>query len=417
MSHSVLRPFTVAVLLLAGTFCVSTICLAAGQDVEPPAAPQPMTPGELGVAPQPGAEPSQVTPFGEEDLRVTPPESDQQAPETPDTSRTSASQSPAVRLASVPNMFGDSLGSQIKVCDFASCQTITLPPLGGQRVKISENDKALPMCRAFCSYNHFHNAINSCGIGLPSQSNSFDQYTLGVEAAFWCARASVELRLPLIDSPDFTGQDLLVGDEEMGNLELTVKRLLYMSETGVVGAGLAIDLPTGSDLTGNGFASSFTLFNDAVHLAPFIGFLRMPNDRIFYQGFVQVDVPTNGNRVIFGNDYLGHLCEQDLLYVDLSLGYWLYHNPCASYLTGVAPVVEYHYTTTLEDADTVSGFDGQQNLTFGNLDNRVDISNVTAGLHIELGLTTLRVAGVFPLGSGSNRLYDAEVQVSLNRQF
>src|SRR5688572_18265144 len=43
--------------------------------------------------------------------------------------------------------------------------------------------------------------------------------------------------------------------------------------------------------------------------------------------------------------------EQTLLHVDLGVGYWLLRNPEASWITGFAPTVELHYTTTLEDAD------------------------------------------------------------------
>jgi len=209
----------------------------------------------------------------------------------------------------------------------------------------------------------------------------------------------------------------MLGTGEVGNLRVTLKRLLYASDTSVVGIGLPIGLPTGEDITGEGISSTFNLSNDAVHLAPFIGFARIPNDRLFYEGFLQVDVATSGNRVTFGDTDLGRLQEQTLLYVDFAVGYWLHRNPCAEWVTGIAPMLEYHYTTTLEDASLVTGTDGYQVLTFGNTYNRLDISNLTVGLHTELGKTTVRVGGVFPLGGGGNRLYDAEVQVSINRRF
>jgi hypothetical protein len=331
-----------------------------------------------------------------------------------------ASRSPAVRLASVPNMFGDSFsgGGQLQLCDFAGCRIVDIPPPGGGRhAKITENDKALPMDRVFFVYNHFQNAVDTFVTGIGPQSFPLDRYVVGLEKTFCNKLWSVELRMPFSGAPVFDGPDFFVGNTDVGNLSVVIKRLLYRSQTTAVGVGLPIDTPTGNDVTGRGSDSNFTLFNDAVHLAPFVGFLTTPNDRVFCQGFLQVDVATNGNRVVFGGNHLGNLSDQTLLYVDLGVGYWLHRNRCAKLITGVAPVLEYHYTTTLQDADIVSGTDGNQLLDFGNAYNRMDVSNLTVGLHTELGMTTIRVGGVFPLSGGSNRWYDAEVQVSLNRRF
>ena len=44
--------------------------------------------------------------------------------------------------------------------------------------------------------------------------------------------------------------------------------------------------------------------------------------------------------------------EQNLMYVDAQFGVWLYHDHCARYVTGVAPVVELHYSTTMNDTDS-----------------------------------------------------------------
>ena len=372
------------------------------------------------VSPAPKKAPPSTTEIAPSKPRTTPPA--QRAPGQParqfDTSSMLASRSPLIRLAGLPNMFGDSYGYQLQVSDFAGTGTVDMPLPGGTRgVKISENDKALPMDRVFFIYNHFQNALEANVVGLGVESYPIDQYTLGLEKTFRDGLWSVELRLPFSRTPRVIGTDLDVGTGDVGNLAIIIKRLLYVSESTAVGIGLPIEAPTGCDIAGEGAVSSFSLSNDAVHLAPFVGFLNAPNDRVFCEGFLQVDIPTNGNRVSFGGSDLGELSEQSLLFVDLALGYWLHRNPYARAVTGVAGMVEYHYTTTLENAGTVSGTDGFQFLRFGNPANRMDISNLTIGLHTELGKTTVRVGGVFPLSGGSNRLYDAEVQVSINRQF
>jgi hypothetical protein len=46
--------------------------------------------------------------------------------------------------------------------------------------------------------------------------------------------------------------------------------------------------------------------------------------------------------------------EQSLFQFDLGVGYWLYRNPEGHRLTGLAPTIELHYTTTLDNADLIT---------------------------------------------------------------
>ncbi len=43
--------------------------------------------------------------------------------------------------------------------------------------------------------------------------------------------------------------------------------------------------------------------------------------------------------------------DQSLLFLDMSVGYWVYRAQNAPFLKGVAPMVELHYTTTLQSPD------------------------------------------------------------------
>ena len=77
-------------------------------------------------------------------------------------------------------------------------------------------------------------------------------------------------------------------------------------------------------------------------------------------------------------------------------------------------MTEFHYATSLEDADTFSP--PSFGITYGNPNNRFDVVNVTAGLHAEFNnKTSIRISGVFPLDEGNNRLFDAEV-IAMMRQ-
>jgi len=108
--------------------------------------------------------------------------------------------------------------------------------------------------------------------------------------------------------------------------------------------------------------------------------------------------------------YQGRLHEQSLLYLDASIGRWIYRNPCATCITGIAPTVELHYTTTMEDTATVGGF--------SNPFNRMDVLDLTAGVHVQLGARNmLSVAGVAPLRQDEEKLFDAEIQLQYNRYF
>jgi hypothetical protein len=87
-------------------------------------------------------------------------------------------------------------------------------------------------------------------------------------------------------------------------------------------------------------------------------------------------------------------------------------------VTGLAGIVELHYTTTVQDASIVNGSTYGRYFSFGNFSNRVDVLDLTVGLHTELVQHTLcRVAGVVPLRTGADRLFNAEVQVQLERRF
>jgi hypothetical protein len=152
--------------------------------------------------------------------------------------------------------------------------------------------------------------------------------------------------------------------------------------------------------------------------------MAVPADSVFLHGFLQVDVPMNGNAIDYadsdvGTGTLGKLTEQPLLHLDYAAGCWLYRNPDACALAGLAALAEFHYTTTLADADVItSTFPTGRDVQFGNPLNRVDVTNVTVGLHGEVyGRTNLRIAAVFPLQAAPERPFDAEFQVSLNRGF
>lgn len=350
------------------------------------------------------------------------------------TSRSMSARSTYVRLARAPNMFGDQfsttgqLALTLQSPDPSGVVTSDFPLAGGRLQKIGENNKPIPMDRVYFIYNHFHNALTSTQ-GIPPATVTTDQdvnrYTVGCEATFLDGLWSVDLRMPFTDSFEFNNGLVSFDSGEVGNAIVFLKRLLYTDDLLALAGGVGFGLPTGSDLHGDVAGQFVIVQNEALHLVPYVGFLAVPDDLWFIQGFAGIDLAANGNEVLAGNPAVsvGRYTEQNLVQLDLSAGRWLYDNPDALYLTRAAAVVELHYTTTIQDTDNIQFISTSIGVpalggVLTNIDNRTDVLNLTGGVQIQIGeLSNLRVGGVAPLRMGSDRQFDTEVQVSFNRYF
>jgi hypothetical protein len=356
-----------------------------------------------------------------------------------------------VGLASVPNMFGDLAGatsivqtesnalSAINGGSEFSKGTINLPMAGGgSRVgKISENDSPIPRDRIFFNYNHFQNVIQLSETPSfppgPSvmRQEPIDRYTMGFEKTFLDGWTSVEVRMPLQGTIDAQLQTVGLNSNSVGNLTVVLKSLLYMSYATAVGAGMAIETPTGSDAFVRFSTANLQFQNQAPHLLPYIGFVWSPGDPrwgwgsgLFLSGFAQIDINASSNSIdVLGPNHaplgtLGKLTDQNLGFLDIAAGYWVYRDPDAPRLTGIAAVTELHYTTTLQNADQISGNVNGTSILLNATGNRFDILNGTIGVQFLIfDASSLRIAGVFPLGGEERRLFDSEVQVQFNRRF
>ncbi len=322
-------------------------------------------------------------------------------------------------------MFGDSFGSLSgitfttvtdggDVTSRSAPGAIRLPKTGGARVFKNEQSRALPTDRVFGLYHHFENALQ-----LENADANVDVYTLGVEKTFLEGNTSIELRMPLNNpvglSSGATGQSFQT--HAAGDLIVTFKALLYSDDSQGVSLGLAVNTPTGSDLTvhnrdDNG-DSTFTLKNDATHLIPFIAYQAAPNDDLFFNGFLQFDTPTNANTVDarFGsNRTVTSVRDQTLMYVDASFGYWLFRDEESEFLTGLAGLLELHYTTALNRADNVD----LDFVHFGEGSGRFNVFNLTTGVQANIGRSTMvRAAFVAPLRNDPNRFFDSEVSLAI----
>jgi hypothetical protein len=334
--------------------------------------------------------------------------------------------------SAAPHMIGDFFGAGGARFTGLRVNNVSVGTAGGdRRFKIVESNSPLPTDRVFFNYHFFANPL----VNIEEEPVDLNRFTFGLEKTFFGDANSVELRVPFAsgyNSDQSQQEGASLSGTEFGDLALAVKRALIRGECLTISAGLGIVFPTGSDWRLFDDAGELQVVeeNEAVHLQPFLGAAWQPNDRLFALFFTQADFDASGNTVLMGNPFatsqqpieeVGVLQDQALLFIDVNVGYWVYRNPCARWLTGIAPVAELHYSTTVQDPDVVVGPAGQIGMDpqFGVGFGRRDMLNLTGGLHVQLGsLSTLTVAGVVPLKDGSgDRDYDGEFAVQLNRRF
>jgi hypothetical protein len=344
-------------------------------------------------------------------------------PATIRTARTTARDS-YVRLARAPNMFGDTVRAvgQLRTVDNVGKTNLALPILlaGAANYNIAQNNKATPTDRAYFLYNGFYRAINFVEPGLVPRPGSADLhlYTAGIEKTFLDGLWSVDLRMPFTSGFQLNAADNNTNTGQVGNLSMFFKRMAYSGDELAVSGGLGIGLPTGSDIESTLNGSPLVVQNEAVHLMPFMAMTYLPNDDWFVQGFTSLDFAASGNEIVSGPQRFGVYTEQHLLHFDVTVGYWLAQEIDRRYLEGIAAIVELHYTTTIHDTDRVPVTLPGTNGALANDPNRIDLLNLTAGIHLQLApLSNLRVGAVVPLRAAPDRLFDSELQVSFNRLF
>ena len=288
-----------------------------------------------------------------------------------------------------------------------------LGPVG--RLKVAEGNSPLPQDRVYFRYGYFDAVpIGGGGYGL-------DRFIPGFERTFLDGMFSLEMRFPFaatVDSNMMSGSGGMTNTNhvEFGNIAAYLKALLYATDRLAVSGGMGITIPTADDLhvrLADG-SELVQLKSDAVYLQPFVAGLYTPNDRWFAHGFLQMDIDANGNPVQInsgnGLSDAGRLNDATFLFADVGLGYWL-HRSNAALLTGIAPTVELHYNTSLQNGDRVSAGP----FTVGNLGDHVDALNLTVGSTFAFGESTnLTIGYIAPIANGADQQLDGGFRVLLD---
>jgi len=373
-----------------------------------------------------------------EDMSMVDPESelsplDLTAPVAPGPMLASSFGASSGNYSSAPNVIGDFFGGGLTLgSSFAFTpngmsfpdqhhqEFASTPIHGGDRLlKITEFNSPIPVDRVFLTYNHFHNAIQESIDGTVVDRN-LDRVVFGAEKTFNNGNSSIELRLPLVaglDATQNTGDSISEEAVLFGDIALSIKTILLTRPNTIYSGGLGITLPTAPDANITFMGETLHIKNEAVHLAPYLGVLHQPNDNLFLQGFMQFNFDLNGNSFLASTGPEGVIQDQTLMFLSGTIGYWIHRDYSGtSYIKGIAPVMELHYTSTLTDADNANA--GGSVLQINDGAHRIDVLNLTLGTHFQLGpMSTLTVAAVVPLKDGENKLFDTEIGVQFNRRF
>lgn len=287
------------------------------------------------------------------------------------------------------------------------------------RVRIQDNNNAMPTDRVFFDYNYYHN--------VPFTPNGIDvnRFTPGIEKTFMDGLGSVEVRVPLavsFNSTQYLGAAPDVSNAEFGNIAIIPKILLHSNDEMALAAGLGIALPTANDIRVYSQAGEQVLNvdNESVHLIPFLGYMFTPRDGdCFFLSFLSLDTAVNGNDVTAntgtgGLNQIGIWNDQALLSASGTFGKYLFQNYSGeSIVQSISLLGELHYTATVNDADTINA--GAYLL--GQAGHDLSLLNSTVGLNARfINNSTLTTGYTVPLTS-SDRIFDGELRVFINQFF
>lgn len=342
------------------------------------------------------------------------------------------------RLASVPKMFGDSIGriaglsSQPNGVSVGGGPPVDIGiPIGSSRAsKVGDHNAALPVDRIYFNFNHFHGALDATVGANPiaaTDSQSINRYTFGWERTFLEGLWSVELRMPFTETyglaiPALGGT--ATGGGNVGNLAVVLKRMIYETDDTVVALGLVLDTPTGEGTFARIGTTNYLIDNNVMGILPYLGMLYSPDDRHFMHAFLQTDIPLGDNTVhtadAIGMPLAGNLenfTQPTLMYLDVSGGYWLYQDPSAAHITGLAALLEFHYTTTLHQGQSLIRAIPTDTFRLGSRSIYSDVVNLTVALDAQFANRwNVRIGGVIPLGA-DDRFFDSELAVQATRYF
>jgi hypothetical protein len=282
---------------------------------------------------------------------------------------------------------------------------VRVPEAGHGAFKIAENESPAPEDRVFVTYNFYSDVtgpmgglnvprvdtvtttingnpttITTLNPGVAAAQTDVHREVFGFEKTLFGGNASIGLRAPVLEEIGAFGDDLF------GDLTIIGKYALWndLHSGDVFSAGLALTVPTGPGIeTFAGTVHSFLL-------QPYIGY-RWTMDDWYVQGFSSVAVPTDSRDVT-------------ILFNDVGLGYRLYRGAPDQLISLIAPTIEAHVTTPLNNRAIDSPI-------------RIpDLVVLTEGVHFGFRNNSTLTLGVATPVTGP-RIFDIEALVQFNWRF
>ena len=292
------------------------------------------------------------------------------------------------------------------------------PGVSVRRVKISENYSPEVRDRAFFNYSFFNDFTGGLG--------DISRFVAGMERVIVEDLFSMEVRLPV--AATYGSRQSLnqaeARDMEIGNVAFIGKASLYRGDDFMWVGGLGVSIPTADDteITMDGF-DLIGIENKTVQIQPFTSVLQRWGDWTA-QAYMQLDLAANGDPVFVNTnlndpgagtlEQVGVFTDSNLMHLDFSLHCLLYQRAKSdSGLNAVISNAELHYTTTIQDADLVTG----NNFDYTALQNNFDIVNTTLGAHFVFGKKNdiiVTPAMAIPLREGFDEQFDYEALVQVN---
>ena len=256
---------------------------------------------------------------------------------------------------------------------------------------IYENESPRPQDRLYVDYNYFSNVNPTLLVpGLPTAN--VNRWTFGAEKTFLDGNASVELRLPLLETSGLG----LTDSQGLGDVSVVLKYAFIndyianadgsISPGNALSGGLVITAPTGGAIA---YSAQDPLIHSTM-IQPWIGG-TLVRGNAFLQGFSSIAIATDARDTTY-------------FFNSVQLGYLLYQAPpCSSLLlTSFTPVIEAHVITPLNNR-------GLDNYPVG----AVDQVSFTAGGTFGLGRRAWLNLGVNAPVTGP-KPYNIEALAQLN---
>ncbi|MEZ6088498.1 MAG: hypothetical protein R3C05_10825 [Pirellulaceae bacterium] len=284
------------------------------------------------------------------------------------------------------------------------------------RSKIATNNSPLPRTRAFMNYDLLSNVpLNNAGLNV-------SRFTPGMEFAFFNNSASIEFRVPYASTlstdvrSDGTTNTSAI---ELGDIFLAYKQVLFQSTDIVFSGGVSVTLPSTNDLSlrlADG-TPAMVVENQSVHVMPYFASIANLTDRVFYHGFIQVDVDATGNQLFTNQGLNTRLRDTARMYTDGGLGYFLRRRGEKRdvLFDSIVPTIELHYEQQLENGRSVT--DGIFVLGNPNAGKQSNL-NMVFGTTLEAGIgNAFSIGYAVPFSDSDESMFDGQLRAIWNRYF